>query len=224
MPLRSTRARRPSRRKKIMYVPKHFEGDEATGRHIMRAHGWALLMTADADAAPVATHLALVWQDDGSPHGCLLGHMARANGQWKLFARGAESLALFWGPHAYVSPNWYTPGVKVPTWNYVTVHAYGRPQVIEDTEGVLGVLAKLAAVYEGTGDGAWTLGRLPPGNAEAQTKGIVAFRIPLARVETKLKLSQNRELEDRHRVIAKLEASDSQDSQATAKWMKRVLP
>ena len=84
--------------------------------------------------------------------------------------------------------------------------------------------AILAAVYEGSGAEAWGLDRLPPGNAEAQTRGIVAFRIPLSRVETKLKLSQNRELEDRQRVITRLEASDSQDSQATAKWMKRVLP
>ena len=79
-------------------------------------------------------------------------------------------------------------------------------------------------VYEGTGADAWGLGRLPPGNAEAQTRGIVAFRMPLTRVETKIKLSQNRELEDRQRVIARLEASDSQDAQATAEWMKRVLP
>src|SRR2546421_493488 len=70
----------------------------------------------------------------------------------------------------------------------------------------------------------WGLGRLPPGNAAEQSRNIVAFRIKLERVETKLKLSQNRELEDRHRVIAKLEASDSQDAQATAAWMKRVLP
>jgi transcriptional regulator len=207
-----------------MYIPKLFEGSEATGREIMQAHGWALLMTAGEDGAPVATHLALIWQDDGSAHGSLIGHMARANAHWQLFARPADSLALFWGPHAYVSPTWYTPGVKVPTWNYVTVHAYGRPQMIDDTAGALDVLAKLAAVHEGTGEGAWGLGRLPPGNAEAQTRGIVAFRIPLARVETKLKLSQNRDMEDRHRVIAQLEASSGQDEQATAKWMKRVLP
>jgi transcriptional regulator len=215
-----------------MYIPKHFEGDAAAAREIMQAHGWALLVTADEACAPVCTHGALVWEDDGSPHGCLLGHMARANGHWKLFAegtekgaeKGADSLALFWGPHAYVSPTWYTPGVKVPTWNYVTVHAYGRPQIVEATPAVLMVLTKLAAVYEGSGADAWGLGRLPPGNAAEQTKNIVAFRIPLTRVETKLKLSQNRELEDRQRVIAKLEASDSQDSQATAKWMKRVLP
>ena len=169
-------------------------------------------------------YLALVWEDDGSPHGSLLGHMARANDHWKLFERPVQSLALFWGPHAYVSPTWYTPGPKVPTWNYVTVHAYGRPEIVEATPAVLMVLTKLAAVYEGSGADAWGLGRLPPGNAAEQSKHIVAFRMKLDRIETKLKLSQNRELEDRHRVIAKLAASDSQDAQATANWMKRVLP
>jgi transcriptional regulator len=207
-----------------MYIPKHFEGSEPIGREIMQAHSWALLITADEQGAPLATHLSLLWQDDGSEHGSLIGHMARANGHWKLFARPPESLALFWGPHAYVSPTWYTPGVKVPTWNYVTVHAYGRPQIVEDTQGALDVLAKLAAAHEGTAPGSWNLGRLPPGNAEAQTRGIVAFRMPLARVETKIKLSQNRDLEDRRRVIARLETSDDQDAQATATWMKRVLP
>src|SRR5262245_29795394 len=211
-------------RSRAMYIPKAFEGSEPVGREIMQAHSWALLITADETGAPIATHLSLLWQDDGSEHGCLLGHMARANPHWKLFARAVDSLALFWGPHAYVSPTWYTPGVKVPTWNYVTVHAYGRPQIIDDTAGALDVLAKLAAQYEGTGSESWSLQRLPPGNAEAQTRGIVAFRVPLSRVETKLKLSQNRDLEDRHRVIARLEASDQQDAQATAKWMKRVLP
>jgi transcriptional regulator len=207
-----------------MYIPKHFEGDEATAREIMRTHGWALLTTADESGTPITTHLSLVWEDDGTPNGSLLGHMARANDHWKLFAHGRQSLALFWGPHAYVSPTWYTPGPKVPTWNYVTVHAYGRPEIVEATPAVLMVLTKLAAVYEGSGPDAWGLGRLPPGNAAAQTKNIVAFRMKLERIETKIKLSQNRDLEDRRRVIARLAESESQDAQATAKWMQRVLP
>jgi transcriptional regulator len=206
-----------------MYLPNHFAGDESVGREVMTAHSWALLMTTDEAGAPFATHLSLLWQDDGSEHGSLIGHIARANPHWKLFERPADSLALFWGPHAYVSPTWYTPGPKVPTWNYVTVHAYGRPQIVEDTQGALDVLAKLAAAYEGADASSWGLDRLPPGNAEAQTRGIVAFRMPLARLQTKIKLSQNRELEDRQRVIEKLEASDSQDAQATAQWMKRSL-
>lgn len=207
-----------------MYIPKHFEGTEVDGREIMKAHSWALLTTADEAGAPLCTHLAMQWEDDGSPHGILVGHMARANDHWRLFARPAQSLAIFWGPHAYVSPTWYTPGPKVPTWNYVTAHAYGRPEIVEATPAVLMVLTKLAVQYEGTGADAWGLGRLPPGNAAGQTRNIVAFRMKIERIETKLKLSQNRELEDRQRVIAKLEASDNQDSQATARWMKRVLP
>ncbi len=206
-----------------MYLPKHFEGDETIGREIMQDHSWALLMTSDETGAPIATHMSLIWRADGTPHGSLIGHMARANAHWKLFERLADSLALFWGPHAYVSPTWYSPGAKVPTWNYVTVHAYGRPQILTETPMVLRVLSEVAKAYE-TGAGEWNLGALPPGNAEAQTKNIVAFRIPLARVETKIKLSQNRDLEDRQRVIARLEASDGQDAQATARWMKRVLP
>src|SRR6478609_45313 len=196
-----------------MYLPKHFAGDESVGREVMKAHSWALLMTTDEAGAPFATHLSLLWQDDGSEHGSLIGHVARANPHWKLFERPAESLALFWGPHAYVSPTWYAPGPKVPTWNYVTVHAYGRPQIIEATPAVLMVLTRLAAQYEGSGAEAWGLGRLPPGNAAEQTRNIVAFRMPVERIETKLKLSQNRELADRHRVIEKLQASDRQDAQ-----------
>jgi transcriptional regulator len=206
-----------------MYIPKHFEGDEAIGREIMQAHSWALLMTADETGAPLATHLSLIWRNDGSPHGLLIGHMARANPHWELFERQPESLALFWGPHAYVSPTWYEPGPKVPTWNYVTVHAYGRPQVITETPLVLRVLSELAKAYE-TGAGEWNLGALPPGTAEEMSKHIVAFRMPLARAETKIKLSQNRDLADRKNVIARLEASGSQDSRATAQWMKRVMP
>jgi transcriptional regulator len=207
-----------------MYIPKPFEASEAVGREIMLAHSWALLVTTGTDGAPFASHLALLWQEDGSAHGRLIGHMARANAHWKLFERAADSMAMFWGPHAYVSPTWYTPGAKVPTWNYLTVHAYGRPEIIDDTAATLDVLARLAATYEGRGPDAWTLDRLPPGNAEAQSKGIVAFRMPISRLEAKAKLSQNRDLEDRHRVIARLEASDSQDSQATALWMTKVLP
>ena len=206
-----------------MYNQRSYRNDDPDAlRRVIETYPFAILVSQH-DGEPYASHLPFMWTSGGE-HGVLLGHMARANGHWKLFERPADSLALFWGPHAYVSPTWYAPGPKVPTWNYVTVHACGRPQIVDDTKGVLVVLAKLAAAYEGTGPGAWGLGRLPPGNAEMQTKGIVAFRMPLTRVETKIKLSQNRDLEDRTRVIARLEASDSQDAQATAKWMKRVLP
>jgi len=205
-----------------MYIPKHFEASEAIGREIMQAHGWALLVSTDGDGAPFCTHLALVWQDDGTPHGSLIGHLARANPHWKLFANAAPSMALFWGPHAYVSPTWYAPGPKVPTWNYVTVHAYGRPEVIENPKQVLEVLADLAKIYEGS-EG-WGLGALPPGNAEAQIRGIVAFRIWASALPGGRAPRPHRDMEDRRRVIARLEAADGDDAKATAMWMKKVLP
>jgi len=203
-----------------MYVPKHFEGAESDAREIMAAHSWALLTTTDADGAPLTTHLSLLWRAEGGPQGSLIGHMARANPHWRLFACGTPSLALFWGPHAYVSPTWYTPGAKVPTWNYVTVHAWGRVEIVNETAGALAILADLARAYEG--EAGWTLGALPPGNAEAQTRGIVALRMPIERLETKLKLSQNRDASDRAQVAAKLEASADQDARATARWMRRT--
>ena len=133
-----------------MYVPKHFEGDEATGRQIMQAHGWALLMTADADAAPVATHLALVWQDDGSPHGSLIGHMARANGTGSC-SRAAPTHSRCSGARTPMSRR---PGTRRasrcrPGTTSRCMPTAGR-RSIEDTKGALDVLARLAAVYEGS--------------------------------------------------------------------------
>ena len=228
-----------------MYIPRHFGlEDRAQISEFVAAAGAADLVTFDG-AELTATLLPVIWdQDDSTSHtsgngdgsgngdaagyGRLLGHIALANRQWETAQPGVPALAIVHGPQAYISPGWYAAkrehGRVVPTWNYVTVHAYGRPQVIDDTRGVLVVLAKLAAAYEGKGPDAWGLGRLPPGNAEMQTKGIVAFRMLLKRVETKIKLSQNRDFEDRTRVIAKLEASDNQDALATARWMKRMLP
>ena len=103
------------------------------------------------------------------------------------------------------------------------VRIYRDMVVIREFETMLDRIKK-EGVYEGIDEDAWSLRRLPPGNAEAQARGIVAFRIALSRVETKIKLSQNRDMEDRRRVIEKLEASSSQDAQATARWMKKVLP
>lgn len=209
-----------------MYTPPAFrDEDKESLRATIRAARLANFVTATADG-PLATPLPLFLDESEGEHGVIYGHLAKANPQWRVPPVG-DALAIFMGPDAYITPSWYATkqetGKVVPTWNYVTVHAYGRPQIVEDTQGALDVLAKLAAAYEGADAASWGLDRLPPGNAEAQTRGIVAFRMPIARLQTKIKLSQNRDLEDRQRVIAKLEASDNQDAQATAHWMKSTL-
>lgn len=202
-----------------MYVPAHFKEDDPETLHaFMRAHGFALLVTQTADG-PFATHLPLLLEVDGQGMR-LLGHMARANPQWTHFATGGEALAVFQGPHAYVSPTWYAGRAgAVPTWNYAAVHAYGRPSVIEEAERVDALLDALSATYEAGRPDGWSLAELDPKARAAMRRGIVAFELPVIRLEGKWKLSQNRSAADRAGVIAGLEAAGDPDSLATARLM-----
>jgi transcriptional regulator len=113
-------------------------------------------------------------------------------------------LAVFSGPHAYVSPRWYAPGPAVPTWNYVSVHVYGAPRVIAETASVRALLDTLVGEYEA---GAWSLDAQDAEYIDRMMRGIVAFEMPVTRIEGKFKLSQNRPAEDRRRVAAELAAS-----------------
>jgi transcriptional regulator len=118
-----------------IYVPEDFQLDDSREiARIIGGFGFALLVTA-SDGPPQASHLPFLLDPDQGPKGTLLAHMARANPQWREFRglaeRGDQALVAFQGPHAYISPTWYGPGEAVPTWNYVAVHAYGTPQVID---------------------------------------------------------------------------------------------
>jgi len=203
-----------------MYIPKHFEGEEAQGREIMQAHSWALLTTADEAGAPLCTHLVLQWEDDGSPHGSLIGHMARANPHWSHFGSGA-SLAVFHGPHAYVSPSWYAqPAIQVPTWNYAVVHVRGRARIVADRAATLATLQHMVARFEGGRAAPWRL-QLEGARLDAMVGAIVAFEIEIERIDAKFKLSQNRDEADRRRVAAALRTEAYADATATADWMDR---
>jgi transcriptional regulator len=128
------------------YIPASFQISDAAEIHaFMRKHSFAMLVTQD-EGGMTATHLPLLFDADVGPHGTLLGHMARANPQWRGIA--GEALAVFPGPHAYVSPTWYEAPGTVPTWNYVAVHAYGPLQLVEDRDGLHDILTRTVAVYE----------------------------------------------------------------------------
>jgi transcriptional regulator len=173
-----------------MYVPAHFrEDDPATLAKLMAAHSFALLVTVDADGLPFATHQPLLYEREGAPHGRLLGHIARANPQWQHFAGGKTALAIFQGPHAYVSPRWYQVRPAVPTWNYAAVHAYGAPRVIEDQKQVRALLERLARTYEAGAAKPWSLSEEPENFLDGMQRGIVAFEIPVERLEGKWKMS-----------------------------------
>lgn len=201
-----------------MYLPNSFRiDDRAAIADFMVRHNFVTLVTT-GEAGMTASHLPLLIRPEVGEHGALVGHLARANPQWKELAAGRECLAIFHGPHAYVSPNWYTVQPAVPTWNYAVVHAYGKATLIEDEAAVRAVLRELTDIHEAGFERPWTIDKDPEFVAKL-SKAIVAFEIRLTRVEAKFKLSQNRSAEDRAGVIAALENGDSTERQ-TAAMMK----
>ena len=184
-----------------MYVPKHFAVDDPDRLAcLIAAHDFAVLFTG-GEGGPFATHLPLLLDRARGPRGTLIGHVARANPHWRSFD-GRPGLAVFAGPHGYVSPRWYASGPAVPTWNYVAVHAAGPVRAVEDPAALRATMETLARRYEG--EGKWTIAGLPETFTDAMLRGIVGLELAIETLEGKAKLSQNRSAEDRAGVIAAL--------------------
>jgi transcriptional regulator len=204
-----------------IYIPAHFAArDRATAARLFHEHPFATLVTWGA-TEPLVTHLPLIHIADCEPHGTLHGHFARGNPHANV-ASEAESLAIFHGPHAYVTPSWYTdPAGAVPTWNYAVVHARGMIELATDAAETRAVLDLLVQRFEGSRAAPWSIG-LTPARLDAMVGAIIGFRIKVKRIDTKLKLSQNRSGEDQDRVAAGLEGEDYADATATAAWMRSL--
>ena len=200
-----------------MYVPQHFAGDPAAIDEIVAAHDFALLVTPGAQG-PEATHLPLLLDRSRGPQGTLLGHLARANPHAEALG-GREALAVFSGPHGYVSPRWYGAAPAVPTWNYVAVHVHGRARVVRDKARLVELVDALSRRYEG--DGTWSVAGLPERFLAGMVEGIVGLEIDIERIDAKFKLSQNRPPADRRNVIAELERGGDA---ALAAAMRRFAP
>jgi transcriptional regulator len=202
-----------------LYTPPLFDPrDRAAISRLMHDHPFATLVTP-AGAEPRVSHVPLLLLPDCEPYGTLIGHVARANPHWRDAAQ-VESIAIFHGPHAYVSPAWYAePAKAVPTWNYATVHAHGTLEVIEDPVEARGVLDTLVQRFESGRDAPWRFA-MAERERDALVGAIVAFRLRIKRLDAKFKLSQNRGAADRLRVIAALDAEPYAESKATAAWMK----
>jgi transcriptional regulator len=182
------------------------------------------MITADDAGVPFATHLPMLVDAARGALGTLRGHVARANPHRRYLAAGRPTLVVFSGAHAYVSPSWYATHPAVPTWNYVAVHATGTGALVEDAERVRALLADLVHVYEGAGPGAWSLEALPADYVAGMQRGIVAFEIPIDRLEGKAKLSQNRPADDQARVRTVLAAEDDPLARAVAALMPEPDP
>jgi transcriptional regulator len=208
-----------------VYIPPAFDASAAARCHaLIDAYSFGTLVTVDESNAPFATHLPFVLETERGPLGTLLGHVARPNPQWRHFQTGRPALAIFQGPHAYVSPRWYEAHPSVPTWNYVTVHAYGTPVLVEEPARVRALLARLVHLHEQDRPDAWSLATLPEEYATGMMRGIVAFEIPITRLEGKAKLSQNRSAADQARVREALAGSGDPLAAAVAELMAARVP
>ena len=151
----------------------------------------------------------------------LQGHLARPNPQLADLAQSGEALAVFAGPHAYISPRWYASGPAVPTWNYADVHAYGAVRLIDDVEQLRDLVRRLSQRHESDSKMPWRMEDQPADYMSGMLRGIVGFEICVTRIEVKFKLSQNRPVADRPRIAAALEAGGDVEADGVARLMRQ---
>ncbi|MEC5240192.1 FMN-binding negative transcriptional regulator [Bacillus mycoides] len=199
-----------------MYIPKHFTiQDEETKYEMIEQNSFATLFSQH-NGAPYATHLPLLLNRETLT---LSGHFARPNEQWKD-SGNQQVLAIFQGPHSYISPSWYETNKAVPTWNYVAVHVYGELEIVEDEQELIDSLQDLVHKYENP-KSTYSLNNVDPNYMEGLSRGIVGFRIKIKKIEGKVKLSQNHSVERRELVIEELEKVGSEGSRGIAGLMKK---
>jgi transcriptional regulator len=212
----------------VVYLPPPFSEPrtELLIEHIER-YEFGLLVSHGREGLIASQIPFLAERRDGRLY--LQGHFARANPQGAdLDVPGAgdgEALAIFAGPHAYVSPTWYGAGPAVPTWNYAAVHAYGAARTVVDPDWLRGLLRRLTERHEAREPAPpWRMEDLPAPYLDAMLNGIIGVEIAVTRLEGKFKLSQNRPAADRPRIIAALESRDDPDSRAVARLMREREP
>lgn len=205
-----------------MYIPAGFEvEDSETLRAFISQNGFATLITPQAERLQV-THLPLLFEvSDGN--GVIYGHVAKANDHWRAFDDKAESVAIFHGPHAYISPQWYVVSPAVPTWNYAVVHIRGPVEAIHDLKWLSGHVDELVDVHESKTHGSMGEQTAPEFKAKLLS-GIVGFRMEVKTIEGKYKLSQNRSVADQHEAARNLEATGYQAAIDVAAMMRENSP
>jgi transcriptional regulator len=207
----------------MVYLPPAFTEarPEVLIAHIER-YNFGLLVS-HGSAALVASHIPFLVERDGDQLR-LHGHLARPNPQVPDLAGGGEVLAIFPGPHAYISPKWYATSPSVPTWNYIDVHAYGTIRLIQDRGWLRTFLRRLSERHEVRNPVPWLMQDLPETYLTGMLQGIIGLEIAVTGLEGKYKLSQNRPAADRPRVIAALEVQGDADGLAVAKLMREREP
>lgn len=181
----------------------------------IRQNGFGILVS-QVEGKPWATHIPMYLSSDGKK---LTSHIARGNAQWKSWNETTEVLAIFQGPHAYVSSSWYDHE-NVPTWNYIAVHVYGTVRIIEGEE-LVNSLKHLVNKYEKASEHPVTVEGMSEKFLNNEMRGIVAFEMTITKIEAAYKLSQNRDDKNHVNIIQELEKRGDNPSIQIAKEMKR---
>ncbi len=203
-----------------MYLPAFYQEKRREVQFdLIRTHPLGLLISAGPGGLMANPLPFTAYPEEGD--GVLRVHVARANPRWRELADATECLIVFSGPHAYISPSWYPSKAEnhrtVPTWNYATVHVWGRPRIHEDAAWLRRQIDDLTQAHEGTRPAPSKVSDAPADFVAAQLKVIVGIEIAVTRIEAKWKMSQNRSEADRHGVVAGLRADGGPDQTAVAK-------
>lgn len=202
----------------MMYIPKHFQlNDKEMIYDFIEKYSFATLFSHHK-GEPYATHLPLTLNKGEN---ALYGHFARPNEQWKDI-ENQQILVVFQGPHCYISPSWYETMKAVPTWNYVSIHIYGKMEIVEDRKVIFDSLNEMVNKYERQ-DSPYNLSNIDRDFLDRMNKGIVAFKIKITNIEAKAKLSQNHPMERQELIIKHLEDTSNQDNLQVAALMKKNL-
>ncbi|RJE90424.1 FMN-binding negative transcriptional regulator [Paenibacillus sp. 1011MAR3C5] len=201
-----------------MYIPSYFKMEDLNDAYaVIRENSFATLCSQHNEA-PFATHLPLILDQENK---CLYGHFARPNPQYKDIGN-QNVLAIFHGPHCYISPSWYETENAVPTWNYVTVHVYGEVTFIDDKKELMDSLHDMIMKYEAP-DRPYKLEEVDAEYIAGMNKGIQGFKITINKIEGKAKLSQNHPVKRQEMVIKQLEQIQNEDERKIALLMKANL-
>lgn len=204
-------------KKLIMYIPGRYQmNNRSEIVNFMKAYSFATIVTVE-DHIPTATHLPFVITDTENEIS-LSAHFAKANNQWKQLAKN-KVLVIFAEPHAYISPNHYDSKLNVPTWNYVSVHTYGMAEIITDTDDGMAELEKMINVYEQAYMRQWE--KFPSEMKLKLLKAIVPFRIKILEIQAKEKLSQNKNQNERQRIVDALQKSHQSTEKDMAAFMQK---
>ncbi|MVM31426.1 FMN-binding negative transcriptional regulator [Spirosoma sp. HMF4905] len=206
-----------------MYIPKTFqETDRETLYQFIRDNSFGLLVTTGNDGVPVATHIPIELQPDANGQFRLVGHLSKANPQWKLLSSDTPALAVFSGAHSYISSSWYDH-VNVPTWNYLAVQVTGRTSILSEDEA-LEVLRQQVDKYEAHSKCPVSVDSMTEDYVRKEMRGIVAFTMTIDSIQGVAKLSQNRDDKNYQNIVSELRQTGNSGAAELADEMAARRP